>query len=1065
MAIEVFMFPASFAQQRLWFLDQMVSGTPFYNVSKAIKFPFQVNSHVLEMSLNEIVRRHETLRTTFKAIDGQPFQVITSSMKLDLTVHDLTHLSLQDRATSVQQLADCDGAMPFDLSKGPLIRTALIKLDYNDFVFIFSMHHIISDAWSLDIFFNELTILYESFMQGKSSPLPELPLQYADYSVWQLEYLKGKVLEEQVAYWKEKLSGIPPLHLPIDKRRPVFQTFRGVQEIFDLPVSLSDKIRKLSQQQNVTLFMTLLSAFIALLHHYSRQSDIVIGAPIAGRNQTEIENLIGFFVNSIVIRTQLSTDMNFIQLLEKVKAGSLEAFAHGDLPFEKLVEELHPTRDLSRNPLFQVLFQMAATKDAVFNTPDEKNMNVDVKSNISKFDLTLSMADENGVLRGYFEYNTDLFFKQTIVRLISHYNNLLQSIVDNPAALVSDLEVLGASEKQQLLVDWNNNSRRYPAVEFVHQLIEKNAKEFPEQIALFTDKEKITYAELNRQANQLAHFLVSEGITPDTMVAVCMERSIKMIVTHLAILKAGGAFVSLDPAYPAERLAFMLTDSRAPFLITDQRLEKQLRVETSCKRISTDNDWKPIEDLPGYSPLVSLLPQNRAYVIYTSGSTGKPKGVELSHVGLMNLVHWQCETYKISSRDRCLQMATPAYDAYVYELFPCLSAGAAAYLMDDFTRTSSGQLKDKLIEKGITIVFLPTSLAEAVLDEPWPENVPIRILGTAGEKLMRVPSKALPFRFFNLYGPAENTVIATYWPVSPGKKQELLPIGRPVANVWLYILDKRMNPVPIGIPGELYIGGQGLARGYFNRPRLTAEKFVPDPFSDKHGSRLYKTGDLVRYLPDGNIDFIGRIDHQVKLRGYRIELEEIEKVLHSHAGVREAAVILKEIVSGNKAIFAYVSLNPGCTSSPENLRMFLKKKLPAFMLPSSIMVLEDLPKSFSGKIDRKALPDPKQVGSQRGSDYYPPETPIELMISNIWKEFLLVEKISVKENFFDSGGHSLMMAQVHYRLREKLGVEISLIDLFQFPTIRSLARHLEKVPGLRASRQSTTVTINDAKND
>lgn len=1048
MATEIFMFPASFAQQRLWFLDQMVPGTAFYNISQATKFPFQVNSRILEMSLNEIVQRHETLRTTFKAVDGKPFQVVTSFMKLDLLVHDLTHLTIQDRDVAAQQLADRDAAMPFDLAKGPLIRASLIKLDYDDHVFMFSMHHIISDIWSVNIFFNELSVLYESFVQGKPSPLPELPLQYADFSVWQLEYLKGSVLKEEVAYWKEKLDDITPLQLPLDKPRLPFQSFRGGHEVFELPESLSNAIKKLSQQENATLFMTLLSAFVALLHRYSQQYDIVVGVPLAGRNQTEIENLIGFFVNSIVIRTQLPTDISFTELLQKVKAISLEAFAHGDLPFEKLVEELHPIRDVSRNPLFQVLFQMATAKDTTSHTSHKKSMGIDVILNTSKFDLTLSMREENGKLLGYFEYNTDLFFPQTIERLTCHYINLLQAIVDSPLRVISGFEFLDIKEKQQLLFDWNNNSNPYPIDELVHQLIEKRAIEWPEQIAIFTDIDKISYAELNSQANQLAHFLIREGITPDAMVVVCIERSVKMVVTHLAILKAGGAFVPLDPAYPAERLAFTMNDSGASFLIIDEHLKVQLLTGTDI-RIVTDRDWKAIEDFPVYTPKVSLLPANRAYVIYTSGSTGKPKGVELSHGGLLNLVHWQIETYEISRRDCCLQMATPAYDAYVYELFPCLASGATVYLMDDFTRTSPSQLKDKLIEKGVTISILPTSLAESILNEPWPDVVPLRILGTAGEKLMRLPLNPLPFKFLNLYGPTENTVIASYWPVATELTQEFPPIGRPVTNVQLYILDNRLNPVPVGISGELFIGGEAIARGYLNRPGLTAEKFVPDPFAGKPGRRLYKTGDLVRYLPDGNIDFIGRIDNQVKLRGYRVELEEIEKVIREHAAIREAVVMLKDIYSGDKAILAYVSLHPGDNPSAEMIRTFLKDKLPAFMIPSFIIILDDLPKSISGKVDRKALPNPNELAFVNGNDYDPAVTPMEMTISNVWKKFMRVEKISVNKNFFDAGGHSLMMAQVHHYLREKLDTQISLIDLFQFPTIRSLAGYLEGNSGRR----------------
>lgn len=1040
MATEYFMFPASFAQQRLWFLDQMVPGTAFYNMSKASRFPYAINIEVLRKSLHEIVRRHETLRTTFKAVNGQPYQLVASSLELDLSVHDLSQFDPVTREVAASELAQADALRPFDLAKGPLVRASLLKLDHNDYIFLLSMHHIISDVWSVMIFFKELSTLYEYFLQNKPSPLPELPLQYADYSVWQLEYLQESLLQQQVDYWKRKLADLPPLQLPIEKKRPFFQTFHGAHELIGINRDLTHGIRKISQQENVTLFMTLLAAFVALLHKYSNQLDIVVGAPMAGRNQMEVENLIGFFVNSIIIRTKLSADFSFRQLLQEVKAVSLEAFAHGDLPFEKLVEELHPQRDLSRNPLFQVLFQMAAAREGITVSSDKHP--VDVKVNTSKFDLTLSMAEEDDRLIGYIEYNTDLFLQQTIFRMVNHYVQLLQNIVANPSIRLADIELLDRQEKETMLIAWNRTGRAYPVNRFVHEIIVENALRFPGKIAVYSEREKITYGEMLLLASRLANYLVHSGAGPETTVAVCMDRSISMVITHLAILLSGAAFLPLDPAYPDDRLAFMLQDVGPGMLITEQHHAGKFNDPTIPVTITGQGNW--FEGFSDSPPRVALNPHNRAYIMFTSGSTGKPKGVEICHSGLLNMVCWNVETYGITPADNCLQMATPAYDAYVYEIFPCLVAGATAYLVDDFSRTSSLQLKHIIFEKQVSVCFLPTALAESIVRESWPSIQPLRILGAAGEKLKTIPSHPLPFRFLNLYGPTENTVIASWFEVVPGNYGQP-PIGRPVANTRLYILDARLNPVPVGVTGELFIGGKSLARGYYGRPALTAERFIPDPFSEEPGSRLYRTGDLVRYLPDGNIDFVGRADHQVKLRGFRIELEEIEKQLLEHPDVTEACVLVRELSPENSALVAYVAVKKEKEPGTADIRASLKERLPVFMLPSLFIFLDELPKSFSGKVDRKALPLPEQEKRQQ-IESHAPLSQMERTISHIWKQYLPVEKVEMDANFFDMGGHSLMMAQVHFRLKEALGVDIRLMDLFQYPTIHSLSKYLESVP-------------------
>lgn len=1041
-ADDTFIFPTSFAQQRLWFLDQMIPGTAFYNMSQATRFSFPIDPGILEKSLNEIVRRHETLRTTFRAVNGQPCQVIAASKRLDLHVLDLSKFPKEQREQMVADRANADAGLPFDLANGPLLRTALIRMSDADYVFLVAMHHIISDVWSMDIFFKELNLLYESFSYGKPSPLPELPLQYADYAVWQHNCLKGAFLEDQVIHWKKQLSGLTSLNLPLDKKRPPAQTHRGDHVLLEVPKELSDALRLISQEENATMFMTLLTAFVILLQRYSGQDDIVVGAPVAGRNEVEIEDLIGFFVNTIVIRTRVPEDTTFSQLLQSVKSATLDAFAHSDLPFEKLVEELHPERDMSRNPMFQVLFLLAATNSKA-GADINADPDLEVKTNTSKFDLTLSLAENQNGINGFIEYNTDLFFEERIRKMCGHYCNLLQSIAEAPDALVSDLNILGKKEIRQLLFDWNNCQRNYPAGQLVHEIIADQARRVPDAIAMIYDEESWTYGQLDLQSNQLGRYLQElTGRNTESVIAVCMARRPAMIMVHLAVLKSGCTFMPLDSSYPVERLCFMLEDSGAKIVFTDSD-SPELPVSAEVKVITLDAVMAEIKSFSSEILPTFLLPQHRAYMMYTSGSTGRPKGVELTHAGLLNLVQWNIQTYGITPADRCLQMATPAYDAYIYEIFPCLAGGASACMIDDFSRTSVPHIVNMLVKRNVTIAFLPTALGEVLVNVDWPGEASLRILACAGEKMMRRPDNPTPFEFMNLYGPTENTVIASYATVTSNVGWTPPPIGRPVGNVRLYILDKFMNPVPTGNFGELYIGGKGVARGYLNRPRLTAEKFVPDPFGDEPGARLYRTGDWVKYLPDGNIDFATRIDNQIKLRGFRIELEEIEKLLYANAGVKEAAVVLNETAESEKFIEAFVVLNVGCSLTRSDLKELLREKLPAFMVPSSVVFQKELPKSPSGKIDKKSLAGLRTGSHRQGDVLMTAETEMEKLLSKLWAEFLKVDELGVQDNFFDMGGHSLMMAQVHYRLRETFNAEINLIDLFRYPTIRSLAKFME----------------------
>ena len=1040
MAEDSFLFPASFSQQRLWFLDQIMPGTAVYNMSTVTRYPFAINTDIFKKCINEIVRRHESLRTTFKALNGQPFQLVAGSLIVDMPVYDLSGLAREDQERELLRLAQRNAMELFDLRKGPLIRAVLVKKENTDHVFLLAMHHIISDAWSINLFFNELELLYDAFVLGKPSPLTELAIQYADYSVWQRDYLTGTVLEKEMDYWRKVLEDAEPLQLPADYSRPALQSFRGMQHHFSVPPRLAGEIRLLSQQHNATLFMTLFASFAVLLHHYCRQQDIMIGVPVAGRNQTELEQLIGFFVNAVVIRTNLSPIDNFVHLLQQVRSRSLGAFAHAELPFEKLVEELHPDRDLSRNPLFQVLFQMTARKEGAAGNPAADAVDLNAEAHISKFDLTLSMGEEGDELKGYFECNTDLFAPHTIQRMAGHFLNLLQNITDDPLKPLHQLQIIGAEERKILLQDFNRSTRDYPSHPFVHELISEQARQHPEAIALFTDEHEFSYKWLESLSNRFANALIGRGIGPEHLVAVALPRSAQMVALHLAILKAGAAFVPLDTAYPVERLQFMLTDLSATLLVTDAHFIGRLSLTDPTVLLLHQLMDEAVSYPDQLSP-VPLLAQHRCYIMYTSGSTGKPKGVELHHGGLLNLVRWNIDAYGLTREDRNLQMATPAYDAYVYEVFPALSAGASLYLAGDIARTSAEELTNKIAEHGLTVCCVPTALGEAILqDVQRPPS--LRLIGTAGDRLSQLPKVSLPFVFLNLYGPTENTVIASYTRVN-FDEPVVPPIGKPVANVKLYALNDFLNPVPVGVTGELYLGGAGVGRGYLRMPRLTAERFIPDPFAGVEGARLYRTGDLVRWRSDGNLEFIGRTDRQVKLRGFRIELEEVECVLLKHQLVREAAVLLQKAAGGSgNVLVALVALEKDVMLDPQELRDWIRSQLPPFMVPGQLSVLPQLPKSFSGKIDREALQ--KQISAPGSFDTYDTgaNTPLEKSIAAMLSELLPGSRISVERNFFDMGAHSLMMAQVQHRLQQMLRRDVPLVDLFQYPTIRSLSRHL-----------------------
>jgi amino acid adenylation domain-containing protein/thioester reductase-like protein len=898
--------PLSFAQERLWFLDQLMPENPFYNVIEAVRLAGSLNAIALEQSLNEIIKRHETLRTIFTTVDGQPVQVIQDSYNCKLSVVNLQRVPKTEREALVLQLATKEAQQLFDLTKGPLLRFTLLQLDEQEYILLLNLHHILCDDWSLGVLFEELTDLYQAFSTGKPSPLPELGIQYADFAIWQRQWLE-EVQPKQLAYWQQQLAELPSLQLPTDRPRPAVPTYRGALQSVVLPKTLTAALKALSQQEGVTLYMTLLAAFQTLLFRYTSSEDIPVGSAIANRHQPNVQKLIGFFANTVVLRTDLSGSPSFLMLLARVREVALAAYAYQDLPFEKLVAQLQPERDLSRQPLFQVVFALQNVAPITgLKLPGLETTSVQIDNGTAKFDLFLQLSDTPEGLSGWIEYSADLFDAATISRMTEHFQTLLEGIVANPEQRISDLPLLREAERHQLLVEWNDTQTDYSLDACIHQLFEAQVEQTPDAVAVVFEQEQLTYRELNCRANQLAHHLKTLGVEPGVLVGICIERSVEMIVGMLGVLKAGGAYLPLDPAYPPERLAFMLEDAQVLVLLTQEQWVERLRSPKS-QVICLDKNWETIAQKSEANLNSNVISKNLAYVIYTSGSTGIPKGVQIEHRGLLNLVFWHQRTFAVSPLDRVTQIAGVAFDACGWEIWPYITAGASIHIPNNETRLSPELLQAWLVSKAITISFLPTPLAETVLLLDWPNNAALRILLTGGDRLHQYPLASHRFQLVNNYGPTENTVVTTSAIVPASNQANVAPtIGRPISNTQVYILDGHLQPVPVRVPGELYISGASLARGYLNRPDLTAERFIANPFSNDPEARLYKTGDLARYLPDGNIEFLGRIDHQVKIRGFRIELGEIQSVLSQHPAVQTAAVIDREDVPGQKRLVAYL---------------------------------------------------------------------------------------------------------------------------------------------------------------
>ncbi|MBN4004268.1 non-ribosomal peptide synthetase [Nostoc sp. LPT] len=1070
--------PLSFAQTRLWFLDQLEPNSAFYNIPMALRLEGTLQVPALEQSLQEIIARHEALRTNFIIVEGQPTQIVQTETNWTVSVVDLKHLPTTEQEIATQQLGQQQAIQPFDLANEALVRAKLVVLSETEHRLFVCMHHIVSDAWSIGVFVQELAALYNAYSQGQLSPLAPLPIQYADFAIWQRHWLQGEVLQTQLSYWQKQLASAPALlSLPTDRPRKAVQTFNGAYQEFVLSQKLTSGLTQLSQQQGVTLFMTLLAAFDTLLLRYTGTEDILVGTPIANRNRSEIERLIGFFVNTLVLRTDVSGDPSFSELLVRVREMALFAYGHQDLPFEMLVEALQPERNLSHTPLFQVMFVLQNTPMSEVELAELSFSPLIVERTTAKFDLTLAMANTSTGLLGVWEYNTDLFDQRTIERMSGHFQTLLEGIVANPKERISQLPLLTEVEQQQLLVDWNNTQSNYPQDKCIHQLFEEQYLSTPNAVAVVYENQHLTYRELNCRANQLAHYLQTLGVKPDVLVGICVERSLEMVVGLLGILKAGGAYVPLDPNYPTERLSFMLEDAQVRVLLTQQKLLDKLP-QHQAHLVYLDNNAQEFALANEIYQASEVKPSNLAYVLYTSGSTGRPKAVAIEHHSPVALVSWAQEVFTPLELSGVLASTSICFDLSVFELFVTLSVGGKVILAENAlhlsTITSANQ---------VTLInTVPSAIAQLIQENNLPKQV--CTVNLAGEPLQnqlvqQIYQDSQVERVFNLYGPSEDTTYSTFSLIEKGTT-DLPTIGRPIANTQIYILDQYLQPVPVGIPGELHIGGAGLARGYLNRPELTKEKFIPNPFrrgrgaalrlrsvSREQGSRgaeeklqqsfpsapyplcpsassdrLYKTGDLARYLNDGNIEYLGRIDNQVKVRGFRIELGEIEAVLSQHGHVQASCAIAREDMTGDKRLVAYVVPHPEVTLTTSELRQFLKTKLPLYMVPNTIVILEALPLTPNGKIDRRAMPAPSQ--SSNSDRFVAPRNNLELQLTQIWSKILKVDKVGVQDNFFDLGGHSLLATYLMARIKQQLLKDVPLVTLFQNPTIEQLATILQQ---------------------
>jgi amino acid adenylation domain-containing protein len=1051
--------PTSFAQERLWFIDQLGGGSVQYNMPGAMRIQGASDEDIVERAMARIIERHEPLRTVFVNTQEGPRQRVQRLFDFRLTRIDLSALPKAEQERAVTDAVNADAMKPFDLSIDLMLRASFLRLSREEGVLLFNTHHIASDGWSTGNLVREFVQLYEAFAQGKHDPLPSLAIQYTDYAQWQRSWLKGAVLERQLSYWERQLADLPQMHgLPLDRPRPPVQTFNGALHTVQVGRSVLAKLKQLALREQATLFMVLHGTFALLLSRHSNNQDIVIGTAVANRQQKELEPLVGFFVNTLVLRADCSRNWTFREYLAHIRSVNLDAQVNQDVSFEHLVERLKPHRSTSHTPLFQIMFSMNTNEAVELRLPRLSLTPLSSEQFAAKFDLTLEASESSEGLRLSFAYNKDLFEASTMTKLGEHFSNLLREVVDNPQEKIQALPLLTEAEQRHLLYELNDTAVPLPREICLHELFEAQVDRSPQALAVVFEDQRLSYRELNDRANQLAHYLRGQGVKADTLVGLCVERSLEMVVGILGILKAGGAYVPLEPSYPRERLEYMIADSSPALVLTQFSLLDRLPESiTPMLLLDMDANQDLLREFPSHNPgreSVGLTPEHLAYVIYTSGSTGKPKGVMNEHRGVANRLLWARDACLVRSDDRVLQKTPFSFDVSVWEFLQPLLSGAQLIVAQPGGHMDPRYLAEIIEREQITVIHFIPSMLQVFLEHGVTD-------GCRGLRRVLCSGEALPYALWqrftaslpgvelhNLYGPTEAAIEVTWWQCQSQVHEGIVPIGRPIANTRIYILDGERRPVPQGVTGELYLGGVGVARGYWKKPELTEQRFVKDPFREG-GARMYKTGDLGRWLADGAIEYMGRNDFQVKIRGFRIELGEIEQHLAALPGVNTAVVMAHEYRPGEKRLVAYVIVERDAQpfKGRENgkiiaaLRQGLQSAMPDYMVPSAFVILDKMPLTSNGKVDRKALPMPDDISP--GNEYAAPQTPTEEALSSIWQMVLAMPPLSVTANFFESGGHSILAIQLIATVNKHFGSSLELQEVFQMQTVREMAKYLD----------------------
>ncbi len=1073
--------PLSFAQQRLWFIQQLNPSSAIYNMPKLVRLKGKLNQRAMQQALDTIVRRHEVLRTIFPAVDGLPVQVVCPPQTLPIERYDLQEHRPTARETMAREIIYQAIHRPFDLAQDLMLRVFLIQLSEDDQILLLVIHHSATDGWSMRVLDREFSQLYAAACANQPCPLPDLTIQYADYTLWQRQWLTGERLATQLAYWQQQFATTPPLlDLPVDRPRAIRQNDHGAHESCLLPQSLTAATHTFCLRENVTLFMTLLAAFQTLLYRYTGQADIVVGTPTANRRPIETEGLIGFFVNTLALHGNLAGDPTVRELLDRVRNLALGAYDHSDLPFEKLLEELPITRDLRHHALFQTMFALQNLPDSTIRLPDLTLEPFVIDKGTAPFDLYMTSSERKGELQVVLYYKTDLFDRATARRMLGHFVTLLTAMVaENPAGTalrLSQLPLLTDAERRQLLTDWNATQQPAPpdrVTPYVHHLFEAHCRHHPDQTALIYRGTSVTYQVLNTHANQLAHHLQKLGVAPahkeNSLVAICLHRRPEAAIAILAVLKAGGAFLCINPAWPAERLTTILQQTGVKWLITSRDEMENLPANAEFTRIYLDVDADQICQASTANPDVAIDSEDLAYVITTSGSTGVPKSIRVPHRAISNYATFSAQTFAIAPTDRRLQFSSMGSEHFIMDMLAYLPHGAALVFRPEDEALVICEFLSFLEEQQISIVSLPSAYwqqwAFALAEQPLPLPSRLRLVIT-GMDVVKPEFFTLwkakigqAIRWINLYGPAETTGASTWYEadLSTAETPARIPIGRPIINTCIYLLDPAMNPVPIGVTGEIHIGGAGVTHGYYNQPDQTVEKFIPNPYGAGY---LYKTGDLARYLPDGNLDFLGRKDHQVKIRGFRIELQEIEQQLNKHPMIQET-VVVAHTAQEDKQLVAYVVPVAHGTIQAQLLRQYLQRKLPNYMIPHLFVPIDALPLTPNGKIDRLALPTPDFNRAMVNAGYVAPRNPLEAQVAAIWREILQLEAIGIHDNFFEWGGHSLLATRIVARINQQWALEFPLSTLFEAPTIAQMASNITHLQ----APQLLPLTLEEALHD